>query len=95
MGGYTPRFAFSKMDESSLGRLLMEVESARTELRFIHLSQHFKTGNHPVHRLRIGLDPLRYAGSAPSPSVFPIEPLGPIVVSVSVQEHPLYCKETP
>ncbi len=39
--------AFSKGtgDETSLRRLLAEAESARTELRFIHLSQHFKTVN--------------------------------------------------
>ena len=31
------------MDETSLRRLLAEAESARSELRFIHLSQHYKT----------------------------------------------------
>jgi Spy/CpxP family protein refolding chaperone len=36
-------FASGKVDESSLRRLLADAESARTELRFIHLSQHFKT----------------------------------------------------
>lgn len=36
-------FASGKVDETSLRRLLAEAESARTELRFIHLSQHFKT----------------------------------------------------
>lgn len=36
-------FAAGKVDESSLRRLLAEAESARSELRFIHLSQHFKT----------------------------------------------------
>jgi Spy/CpxP family protein refolding chaperone len=36
-------FAAGTVDESSLRRLLTEAESARTELRFIHLSQHFKT----------------------------------------------------
>jgi hypothetical protein len=37
--------AFEKgsVNEASLRRLLTEAESARTELRFIHLSQHFKT----------------------------------------------------
>ncbi len=37
--------AFGKgaVDEASLRRLLTESESARTELRFIHLSQHYKT----------------------------------------------------
>lgn len=37
--------AFSKgaVDESSLRRLLAESEAARTELRYIHLSQHYKT----------------------------------------------------
>lgn len=36
-------FAAGKVDEPSLRRLLAEAESARTELRFIHLSQHYKT----------------------------------------------------
>ena len=36
-------FAKGSVDEASLRRLLAEAESARTELRFIHLSQHFKT----------------------------------------------------
>lgn len=36
-------FAKGAVDEASLRRLLSEAESARTELRFIHLSQHFKT----------------------------------------------------
>lgn len=36
-------FASGKVDEPSLRRLLAEAESAKTELRFIHLSQHFKT----------------------------------------------------
>jgi len=36
-------FAKGTVDEASLRRLLSEAESARTELRFIHLSQHFKT----------------------------------------------------
>ena len=36
-------FATGKVDEPSLRRLLAEAEAARTELRFIHLSQHFKT----------------------------------------------------
>jgi hypothetical protein len=36
-------FATGKVDEASLRRLLAEAEAARTELRFIHLSQHFKT----------------------------------------------------
>lgn len=36
-------FASGKVNESSLRRLLADAESARTELRFIHLSQHFKT----------------------------------------------------
>ena len=36
-------FADGKVDETSLRRLLGEAESARTELRFIHLSQHYKT----------------------------------------------------
>ena len=36
-------FAEGTVDESSLRRLLAEAESARTELRFIHLSQHYKT----------------------------------------------------
>lgn len=36
-------FASGKIDEPSLRRLLAEAESARSELRFIHLSQHFKT----------------------------------------------------
>lgn len=36
-------FANGKVHESSLRRLLADAESARTELRFIHLSQHFKT----------------------------------------------------
>jgi Spy/CpxP family protein refolding chaperone len=38
-------FAKGAVDESSLRRLLAEAESARTELRFIHLSQHLKTVN--------------------------------------------------
>ena len=36
-------FASGKVDEPSLRRLLADAEYARTELRFIHLSQHFKT----------------------------------------------------
>ncbi len=36
-------FAKGSVDEASLRRLLAEAESAKTELRFIHLSQHFKT----------------------------------------------------
>lgn len=36
-------FASGKVDESSLRRLLAEAESTRSELRFIHLSQHYKT----------------------------------------------------
>ncbi len=37
------RFASGQVDEASLRRLLAEAEAARTELRFIHLSQHHKT----------------------------------------------------
>ena len=36
-------FAAGTVDESSLRRLLSEAGLARTELRFIHLSQHLKT----------------------------------------------------
>lgn len=36
-------FAAGTVEETSLRRLLAEAESARTELRFIHLSQHYKT----------------------------------------------------
>lgn len=36
-------FANGKVDESSLRRLLADSEAARSELRFIHLSQHYKT----------------------------------------------------
>ena len=36
-------FASGKVDELSLRRLLADAESARSELRFIHLSQHYKT----------------------------------------------------
>ena len=36
-------FAAGRADETSLRRLLGEAESARSELRFIHLSQHYKT----------------------------------------------------
>ena len=36
-------FATGTVEEASLRRLLTEAESARTELRFIHLSQHYKT----------------------------------------------------
>ena len=36
-------FATGKVDESSLRRLLADSEAARSELRFIHLSQHSKT----------------------------------------------------
>lgn len=36
-------FASGRVDEAGLRRLLAEAESARTELRFIHLSQHYKT----------------------------------------------------
>ena len=36
-------FASGTVDEASLRSLLAEAESARTELRFIHLSQHYKT----------------------------------------------------
>jgi hypothetical protein len=37
------RFAKGDVEEASLRRLLQEAEAARTELRFIHLSQHYKT----------------------------------------------------
>ena len=36
-------FAKGAVEEASLRRLLAEAESVRTELRFIHLSQHYKT----------------------------------------------------
>jgi hypothetical protein len=36
-------FAAGKVDATSLRHLLAEAESVRTELRFIHLSQHYKT----------------------------------------------------
>lgn len=36
-------FTTGKLDEPSLHRMLAQAEAARTELRFIHLSQHFKT----------------------------------------------------
>jgi len=36
-------FANGSVDEAVLRRLLAEAESARAELRFIHLSQHYKT----------------------------------------------------
>ena len=36
-------FAAGNVGESSLRRLLADAESARTELRFVHLSQHYKT----------------------------------------------------
>lgn len=36
-------FAKGAVDEPALRRLLADAESARSELRFIHLSQHFKT----------------------------------------------------
>jgi Spy/CpxP family protein refolding chaperone len=36
-------FAKGSVDESTLRRLLANTESARSELRFIHLSQHIKT----------------------------------------------------
>ena len=36
-------FTNGKIDESSLRRLLADSEAARSELRFIHLSQHYKT----------------------------------------------------
>lgn len=36
-------FAQGSVDEAALRLLLKEAESARTELRFIHLSQHYKT----------------------------------------------------
>lgn len=36
-------FASGKVDETSLRALLAEAEAARTDLRFIHLSQHYKT----------------------------------------------------
>ena len=36
-------FASGRVDEPSLRRLLVAAEAARTELRFIHLSQHYKT----------------------------------------------------
>ncbi len=35
-------FASGSIDEKSLRQLLADAESARTELRFIHLSQHYK-----------------------------------------------------
>lgn len=36
-------FASGKVDEAALRRLLADTESARAELRYIHLSQHLKT----------------------------------------------------
>jgi Spy/CpxP family protein refolding chaperone len=36
-------FANGTVDEDGLRQLLAEAESARTELRFIHLSQHYRT----------------------------------------------------
>jgi Spy/CpxP family protein refolding chaperone len=36
-------FASGKIDEATLRRLVIAAESARSELRIIHLSQHFKT----------------------------------------------------
>lgn len=36
-------FAAGTVEETSLRRLLAEAESARAQLRFIHLSQHYKT----------------------------------------------------
>jgi hypothetical protein len=36
-------FAAGKVGETSLRQLLADAESARTELRFVHLSQHYKT----------------------------------------------------
>jgi len=36
-------FAKGAVDEAVLRRLLAEAESARTQLRFVHLSQHLKT----------------------------------------------------
>lgn len=36
-------FAKGAVEETSLRRMLAEAESARTELRFIHLSQHYNT----------------------------------------------------
>ena len=36
-------FSEGAVEETSLRRMLAEAESARTELRFIHLSQHYKT----------------------------------------------------
>jgi len=36
-------FASGKVEETTLRRLLARAEAARTELRFIHLSQHYKT----------------------------------------------------
>ena len=36
-------FASGRVEESTLRRLLATAEAARTELRFIHLSQHYKT----------------------------------------------------
>jgi hypothetical protein len=37
------RFARGDVEEAALRQLLKEAEAARTELRFIHLSQHYKT----------------------------------------------------
>lgn len=36
-------FAAGRVDETSLRQLLAEAEAARAALRYIHLSQHFKT----------------------------------------------------
>lgn len=36
-------FASGRVEEASLRRLLADAERARTELRFIHLSQHYQT----------------------------------------------------
>ena len=36
-------FAKGRVDEAVLRRLLADAEAARTELRFVHLSQHYKT----------------------------------------------------
>ena len=36
-------FSEGAVEDTSLRRMLAEAESARTELRFIHLSQHYKT----------------------------------------------------
>jgi hypothetical protein len=71
-------FAGGKVDETLLRSLLTEAESARSELRFIHLSQHLKTIQYltPVQIQRYNIlrgyadDPCRNIPAGHNPEMF-------------------------